>query len=121
MADAGRRLRWRRWAIRPPTASPGGFPLIENGKLIGAIGCSGATGAQDAVGCKAGADTIDPWLSHGWRVALAATARAAAAVPRPNTIQKGSEGSATRGRLRTGRWWTTPSSAISMLLVATTW
>jgi glc operon protein GlcG len=42
----------------PPTASPGGFPLIENGKLIGAIGCSGATGAQDAVGCKAGADTI---------------------------------------------------------------
>jgi uncharacterized protein GlcG (DUF336 family) len=42
----------------PPTASPGGFPLIENGKLIGAIGCSGATGAQDAVACKAGADTI---------------------------------------------------------------
>jgi glc operon protein GlcG len=42
----------------PPTASPGGFPLIENGRLIGAIGCSGATGAQDAVGCKAGADTI---------------------------------------------------------------
>lgn len=42
----------------PPTASPGGFPLIENGKLIGAIGCSGATGGQDAVACKAGADTI---------------------------------------------------------------
>jgi glc operon protein GlcG len=40
----------------PPTASPGGFPLIENGKLIGAIGCSGGTGAQDAVACKAGAD-----------------------------------------------------------------
>lgn len=42
----------------PPTASPGGFPLVENGKLIGAIGCSGATGAQDAVACKVGADTI---------------------------------------------------------------
>lgn len=42
----------------PPTASPGGFPLVEGGKIIGAIGCSGATGAQDAVGCKAGADTI---------------------------------------------------------------
>jgi glc operon protein GlcG len=42
----------------PPTASPGGIPLIENGKLIGAIGCSGGTGAQDAVACKAGADTI---------------------------------------------------------------
>lgn len=39
-------------------ASPGGIPLIENGKLIGAIGCSGGTGAQDAVACKAGADLI---------------------------------------------------------------
>lgn len=42
----------------PPVASPGGYPLIENGKLIGAIGCSGATGAQDGVACKAGADSI---------------------------------------------------------------
>jgi glc operon protein GlcG len=42
----------------PPVASPGGFPLIEGGKLIGAIGCSGATGAQDGVACKAGADTV---------------------------------------------------------------
>jgi glc operon protein GlcG len=39
-------------------ASPGGFPLIEGGKVIGAIGCSGATGAQDAVACKAGAEAI---------------------------------------------------------------
>lgn len=39
-------------------ASPGGFPLVEGGKIIGAIGCSGATGAQDAVACKAGADMI---------------------------------------------------------------
>ena len=39
-------------------ASHGGFPLIEGGKLIGAIGCSGATGDQDGVACKAGADTI---------------------------------------------------------------
>ena len=42
----------------PPVASPGGIPLIEGGKIIGAIGCSGATGAQDAVACKAGADTV---------------------------------------------------------------
>jgi len=42
----------------PPTGSPGGFPLIEGGKIIGAIGCSGATGDQDAVACKAGAETI---------------------------------------------------------------
>ena len=39
-------------------ASPGGFPLVENGKLIGAIGCSGGTGDQDAVTCKAGADLV---------------------------------------------------------------
>jgi uncharacterized protein GlcG (DUF336 family) len=39
-------------------ASPGGFPLIEGGKLIGAIGCSGGTGDQDAAVCKVGADTI---------------------------------------------------------------
>ena len=39
-------------------ASPGGFPLVEGGKLIGAIGCSGGTGDQDAVICKVGADMI---------------------------------------------------------------
>jgi hypothetical protein len=32
-------------------ASPGGFPLVENGKLIGALGCSGGTGDQDATVC----------------------------------------------------------------------
>jgi len=39
-------------------ASPGGFPLIEGGKIIGAIGCSGGTGDQDAAACKAGADLV---------------------------------------------------------------
>lgn len=39
-------------------AASGGLPLIEGGKIIGAIGCSGATGAQDNVACKAGADMI---------------------------------------------------------------
>jgi uncharacterized protein GlcG (DUF336 family) len=39
-------------------ASPGGFPLIEGGKLIGAIGCSGGTGDQDAAACKAGVDLL---------------------------------------------------------------
>jgi uncharacterized protein GlcG (DUF336 family) len=39
-------------------ASPGGFPLVENGKLIGAIGCSGGTGDQDAATCKVGADLV---------------------------------------------------------------
>jgi glc operon protein GlcG len=40
------------------TASPGGFPLVEGGKLIGAIGCSGGTGDQDALICKVGADLV---------------------------------------------------------------
>jgi uncharacterized protein GlcG (DUF336 family) len=39
-------------------ASRGGIPLVENGKIIGAIGCSGGTGSQDELVCKAGAATI---------------------------------------------------------------
>ncbi len=40
------------------TASPGGIPLVEGGRIVGAIGCSGATGPQDQVACKAGADSV---------------------------------------------------------------
>jgi glc operon protein GlcG len=40
-------------------ASRGGIPLIEDGKLIGAIGCSGGTGSQDEVACAAAAATIN--------------------------------------------------------------
>lgn len=39
-------------------ASRGGIPLIEGGKIIGAIGCSGGSGSQDEVACKVGASTI---------------------------------------------------------------
>lgn len=39
-------------------ASPGGFPLIEDGKVVGAIGCSGGTGDQDAVTCHVAASTL---------------------------------------------------------------
>jgi uncharacterized protein GlcG (DUF336 family) len=39
-------------------ASRGGIPLIEQGKLIGAIGCSGGTDSQDEVVCRAGAAAI---------------------------------------------------------------
>lgn len=35
-------------------ASRGGIPLVEGGRLIGAIGCSGGTGSQDEVASKAG-------------------------------------------------------------------
>jgi glc operon protein GlcG len=40
-------------------ASRGGIPLIEHGKLIGAIGCSGGTDSQDEVVCRKGAAVID--------------------------------------------------------------
>jgi len=39
--------------------SRGGIPLIEDGKIIGAVGCSGGTGSQDEVVCTAGAATIN--------------------------------------------------------------
>src|SRR3984957_8076409 len=39
-------------------ASRGGIPLIEQGKMIGAIGCSGGAGSQDEVVCKVGAAII---------------------------------------------------------------
>ncbi|HWW33195.1 MAG TPA: heme-binding protein [Steroidobacteraceae bacterium] len=38
--------------------SRGGIPLVEGGKLIGGIGCSGGTGSQDEVACKAGVAAI---------------------------------------------------------------
>lgn len=39
-------------------ASEGGIPIMKDGKVIGALGCSGGTGAQDGQACKAGADLI---------------------------------------------------------------
>jgi uncharacterized protein GlcG (DUF336 family) len=40
-------------------ASRGGIPLIEQGKIIGAIGCSGGTDSQDEVVSKAGAAVVN--------------------------------------------------------------
>ncbi len=40
-------------------ASRGGIPLIEDGKMIGAVGCSGGTGSQDEVVCMAGAAVVN--------------------------------------------------------------
>ena len=40
-------------------ATRGGIPLIENGKIIGAVGCSGGTGSQDEVICTAAADLVN--------------------------------------------------------------
>jgi glc operon protein GlcG len=39
-------------------ASRGGIPIVDNGQMIGAVGCSGGTGSQDEVVCRAGADAV---------------------------------------------------------------
>jgi uncharacterized protein GlcG (DUF336 family) len=39
-------------------ASRGGIPILQNGQIVGAIGCSGGTGSQDEVACKAGVDAV---------------------------------------------------------------
>src|SRR5580693_3495880 len=40
-------------------ASRGGIPLLEQGKIIGAIGCSGGADSQDEIVSKAGAAVMD--------------------------------------------------------------
>jgi glc operon protein GlcG len=40
-------------------ASRGGIPLIEDGKIIGAIGCSGGTGSQDELICTTAAALVN--------------------------------------------------------------
>jgi glc operon protein GlcG len=46
--------------LRLAGASPleGGIPIVVDGKIVGAIGVSGATSEQDAQVAKAGADTL---------------------------------------------------------------
>src|SRR5262245_14788545 len=39
-------------------ASEGGIPLVIGGKIVGALGCSGGTGAQDGQTCQAGVDAM---------------------------------------------------------------
>ena len=40
------------------TPIEGGFPIIVDGKIIGAVGAAGGLGAQDAQVAKAGADAV---------------------------------------------------------------
>jgi uncharacterized protein GlcG (DUF336 family) len=36
----------------------GGVPIIVDGKIIGAIGCSGGTGSQHEIVAKAGVEAV---------------------------------------------------------------
>ena len=52
--------------LKLPGAMPveGGLPLTVDGKIIGAIGCSGGTSQQDGVVAKAGADALAKMVTH---------------------------------------------------------
>lgn len=45
-------------SLKGVTAIEGGIPLVMEGKIVGAIGVSGATSAQDGQCAKAGADVL---------------------------------------------------------------
>jgi glc operon protein GlcG len=49
---------WRILRVQGAVPVEGGIPLVMDGKIVGAIGVSGATSAQDAQCAKAGADTV---------------------------------------------------------------
>jgi glc operon protein GlcG len=56
VAAGGEGLRFL--GLRGAVPAEGGFPIISDGKVVGAIGVSGGAGAQDSQVAKAGADTI---------------------------------------------------------------
>ena len=54
MAQGG--IGMRILALRGASPLEGGTPLVVDGKIVGAIGVSGATSVQDGQVAKAGAD-----------------------------------------------------------------
>ena len=48
----------RTLALRNASPLEGGIPLVQEGKVVGAIGVSGATSVQDGLVAKAGADAM---------------------------------------------------------------
>jgi uncharacterized protein GlcG (DUF336 family) len=52
--------------LKLPGAIPveGGIPLMADGKVVGAIGCSGGTSPQDGTIAQAGADALVKILGH---------------------------------------------------------
>ncbi|PYS26195.1 MAG: hypothetical protein DMG11_20870, partial [Acidobacteria bacterium] len=56
VAGGGEGLRLLRLTGAMPI--DGGFPIIADGRIIGAVGCSGGAGDQDGRVAKAGADSV---------------------------------------------------------------
>jgi uncharacterized protein GlcG (DUF336 family) len=49
---------WRLLALQGAVPVEGGLPILVDGKIVGAIGVSGGTSAQDGQCAKAGADVV---------------------------------------------------------------
>jgi glc operon protein GlcG len=49
---------WRILRVQGAVPVEGGIPLVMDGKIVGAIGVSGATSAQDSQCAKAGAEAV---------------------------------------------------------------
>ena len=49
---------WRILTLEGAVAIEGGLPLLVDGKIIGAIGLSGGTSAQDGLAANAGVDAL---------------------------------------------------------------
>jgi glc operon protein GlcG len=79
-------------------ASLGRFPLVEGGKLVGAIGCSGGTGDQDPAVCKAAADTIKQ-----------CNAAVLGSEGQPNGRMASRRSAARRRAVHAWGWWAYPS------------
>jgi glc operon protein GlcG len=56
VAEGGAGLRIL--ALEGAVPIEGGLPLVMDGKIVGGIGVSGGSGAQDGVAAKAGADSV---------------------------------------------------------------
>ena len=50
-------------ALKDITPLEGGMPVVVDGKIVGAIGVSGALSSQDAQVAKAGADALTKWTT----------------------------------------------------------
>jgi uncharacterized protein GlcG (DUF336 family) len=55
----------RTLALRDASPLEGGIPIVTDGKIVGAIGASGATSVQDGQVAKAGADAIGSVTATG--------------------------------------------------------
>jgi uncharacterized protein GlcG (DUF336 family) len=49
---------WRILGLEGAVPVEGGLPLLHDGKIVGAVGLSGGTSAQDGLAAKAGADLL---------------------------------------------------------------